>query len=328
MLRVVYILVSGEKDYYYEQFLISATSLKYRMYNVEIVLLTEQYTNKYIQKNHKEVNAIADRIIVYEMAKDYNIVARSRVLKTKMRELIEGDFLYIDCDTVICDNLEDIGGIEHSSAVLDCHSLLSEKLYEFGPVKERAENFQFSPGYKNQHFNSGVIWCKDDERTRDFFSHWHDTWFETYKQGIISDQLSFNEVNHEMRGAIVAMEGIWNCQIKYGVQYLAKAKIIHYFATNINCGIQEKKFAYKLADVKAWKQVKERNGIPNEIMKLLYNPKDAFEKALLIEVDTANYHILNSNIGGLIRWLYRKHSNLYRMIDAFGSKLKKVMRIG
>lgn len=110
---------------------------------------------------------------MHELPEKYNMAARSRILKTKMRELIAGDFLYIDCDTIICESLENIQNIKNSAAVLDGHSRVTTDLTKIQLIIERAERFHFSVGYHDKHFNSGVLWCKDDEKTKTFFQRWN-----------------------------------------------------------------------------------------------------------------------------------------------------------
>ncbi len=323
MLTVVYVLVSGEKDYFYEQFLMSVTSLRYRMKEVNVLLLVEQSTNDYLLSQHEDVHTVVDEIVVCKLPEEYSMKARSRILKTRMRELIEGDFLYIDCDTVICDTLEDIQKMPVTGAVLDNHRRVSEDVSEFAPVIERAKKNQFSVGYENQHFNSGVIWCKDDEITREFFKRWNECWYETYKKNIMIDQLSLNEVNHQMKGMLTEISGVWNCQLRFGLPYLADAKIIHYFASNINTKTLKHRFAYKLTNNDIWREIRESGHIPDEVCQMLYSPKQAFESAVIVEIKTPNYYIINSNIASALRALYRKSPKVFWGIDRMLGKIKK-----
>ena len=135
MLKVVYVLVSDLKDYFYEQMLISIASLRYRMDSVNIILLTEQVTGQLLKEKKAEVYSLVDRVVIHKVNGAFNMAEKSRILKTKMRNSIEGDFLYIDCDTVVCENLEQITELKCTGAVLDNHQLVNKEIYEFRPVE-------------------------------------------------------------------------------------------------------------------------------------------------------------------------------------------------
>lgn len=314
MLQVVYVLVCNEKNYFYEQFLISFTSLKFQMKNVDIKVLTDQDTYNYLMNEHPEIRNQINCLIPYNMSKQYNMAARSRILKMKMRKLIQGDFLYIDCDTLICESLEEICEIPYSSAVLDNHSTVDDHLQNFKSVIKRANQFSFSVGFKNCHYNSGVLWCKDNIETRRFFDNWYCLWKETYQKGVIADQLSFNEINNRMNGVFKEMDGRWNCQIRFGIPFLAEAKIIHYFASN-KSKVVERKFSYYFTDENIYKDIREKQFISEHIQELIEKPKNAFQKADLVEICTPNYYIINSNIGALFRMVYRKFPHFFWCMD-------------
>lgn len=323
MLTVVYVLVSTEKDYFYEQFLMSVTSLHYQMKEVNVVLLVEQDTNKYIQEKHSEIKELVDQIIIQKLPVECSMAVRSRMLKTSMRNLIDGDFLYIDCDTVICSPLDTIQSLQYSSAVLDNHYKVTEQIVEFGAVIKRAEQFGFSVGYNGNHFNSGVLWCKDDDLTREFFGRWNEIWNETCSQGVMIDQLSFNEVNNQMNGAIAEMEGEWNCQLRYGLPYLKDAKIIHYFASNLGSKNQELKFACEFTSHELWKKIRNHGRITDEIYNMLCEPKRAFKNAIIVEIKTENYYIINSNIVAIVRAFYRRWPKTFWKIDSILGKMRR-----
>lgn len=323
MLNVVYVLVSTQDDYYYEQFLISATSLRHYMKKVNIILLTEQETNKYIKEFHSDINHIVNQIIVSDLSEEYNRVARSRILKTKMRELVKGDFLYIDCDTVICESLESIQNLNNSAAVLDSHCRVNNKIVESQYKLARANKFHFSVGYHNMHFNCGVLWCKDDDKTRKFFCRWSQLWEEVYRQGMFRDQVSFNEINAQMEGCFEEMDGIWNCQLRYGLPFLADAKIIHYYASNKN-NDSKRLFSYILTDIDILQEMRECGEITEQVNKIIYKPRRGFNSAMIVETGTPNYYVINTNIGQVLRYVYRKHSRLFFGIN---NLLGRILRI-
>ena len=100
--KIVYVLVSQESDFYYEMLLLSLHSL--RLYHsredTEVVVVMDQDTHTRLQEMRatllKEITPLP-----VDVPSDYSIKQRSRYLKTNLRELLRGDFLYLDTDTVL-----------------------------------------------------------------------------------------------------------------------------------------------------------------------------------------------------------------------------------
>ena len=106
-MKYVYVLTSSEKDYFYEQCLISVVSLKKYHPDSEIVILADDITTSGLKGFRSGIKEYA---LIKEVQCDtaHNQKVRSRLLKTSVRHLVKGDFLYIDLDTVIAGSLEGI----------------------------------------------------------------------------------------------------------------------------------------------------------------------------------------------------------------------------
>lgn len=324
-LKVVYVLVSNDQDCFCEQLIVSILSLRHRMSDVYICLLTEESTNKTLVGSRKKVFSLVDDVNIQKLSDNYSMPEKARILKTMMRDVIKGDFLFIDCDTVICDNLQGIMSIEKTSAVLDNHQRVNKSICEFELAINNAKKVGYSVGYHNLHYNSGVLWCKDNDETRKFFQTWNQLWFEGNEKNILADQLSLNECNYRMNGFIHELDGVWNCQLRYGLPYLADAKIIHYMASNFS-NKNERIFGYLLTDCMYFNKMKSGN-IPDKVEEIIHNPKTAFNYSLIIDVENTDYRIINSNFGRLLRYVYRKHNTLFLKIDKALGILKKKKRL-
>ena len=128
--NLLYVLVSSDNDFYLEQAYISMYSAKYHMPNAHITLLTDKATEATFTNNRKKEVEYADMIISVDLdTQKYNAHKRSRILKTSARQYVRGDYLYIDCDTVIVKPFPDFS---HFNAPLmacwDTHSAFKEKI--------------------------------------------------------------------------------------------------------------------------------------------------------------------------------------------------------
>ncbi|MDR2685023.1 MAG: hypothetical protein LBB53_06545, partial [Prevotellaceae bacterium] len=171
-MKYLYVLSSTAADTYYEQFLLSATSLRMKMPNVYIALLTDDKTAKTLTGKRSAFRDLINEIKVVKIPQDKNMHYRSRFLKTTMRQHITGDFLYIDCDTIVCRDLSEIEKTQADiAAVLDFHTTADEfeqRIYQW--YENIYKKLKFESYTKlNKLFNGGLMYVRDTEFTHRFF---------------------------------------------------------------------------------------------------------------------------------------------------------------
>ena len=271
-MKVLYVLVSSESDFYYEQALVSITSLRHVMPKALITLLVDDKTDANLIGSRSKIKDIIDEYKVEPFDSTVNSVVRSRSLKTRMRELIRDDFLYVDVDTVWCEAFDENDFNADVMAVPDGHCLLEDH-----PLKAcitetlRKLNYKVEQKY---HYNGGIFFLKDSPNACEFSKKWHLLWKENIEKSIYVDQPSLNEVNYRMNSIIKRLPESYNAQIGRCLNYLASAKIIHYFATwNTN---EEFEPCYEFLK-KAFYQRIRKHGIDDNAMKLIRDPKKAFD---------------------------------------------------
>jgi len=239
----------------------------------------------------------------------------SRWIKTSMKKYVDGDFLYIDCDTVITGNLDcDFPAKIKVGAVLDTHVPLAK--HHLAPYFEDEDRkLKFTSSFETGlRYNGGIIFCRDTPEGNDFFSRWHSLWLYSNKKGNHHDMPSLNQANHEMGGVITKMEDTWNCQITHnGLPYLYGARIIHYYATAftfVNC-------PFLPASKKILSSVKETGIISPETMELLKNPKAAFEPDSRIISGEAELDAVNSKLFSLLLRIRKRNPGFFKALNSF-----------
>ena len=285
-MKFIYVLVSSTNDFYYEQVLMSVFSLREYEPAAEIFFFVDDKTNATFTKDLKreELKKIATKIISVDFDETKNALERSRFLKTTIPNYIEGEFLFIDCDTIICNTLSEISNINADiAAVLDGHSLLSDHVH-----KDHFYKYDKKMGFKSfletdKNFNSGVIYCKNNEACKKVFEKWHELWkFCEYEKHDHHDQPAFNEAIFLSEVKFEELDGEWNCQPSSGgLEFLGEAKIIHYFSSEFD----GKNYVpyYKLADKNLQMRIKEAGNIPDDIKAMIKNPRFQFNKVYLIK---------------------------------------------
>ena len=228
--RLLYVLSSTDSDTYLESALISIYSARLRMPDVNITLLVDDITNDFFIGKRVELLNLIDLKIVVKFDIEIDLYVRSRLLKTNMRNYLTGDFLYVDCDTLIACQLYDIDSWQNDiAAVLDGHSLLNEH-----PVidifTKQSNTFDYPFEETMQYFSSGVMYVKDSILSKQFFDTWHSNYKLGLSLGIKQDEPSLAKTNHDFSRIISELPGEWNCQIRLGALYLNNLKILHFWS--------------------------------------------------------------------------------------------------
>ena len=284
MVKFLYILVSKDSDIYYEQTLVSILSLRH--YNPEafVTLLVDDKTDSNLTGFRAEIKSLINEYKVVAFDDKISGLARSRLLKTNMRNLLEGDFLYIDGDTAIADKLDwnvpDDCGVGASA---DLHDPENDKYH----VKHKKNNknksiLGFTLNLGDLFFNGGIIFARDNDNAKKFFDKWHELYKYCNTKGIFTDQISFNETNRLLGFPMKELPGEWNCQVREAYNHLYRvkiiypmlcaAKIIHFFGS----GIDGKKEPHPLMKKSFFEQIKAEQKVSDDALQVIYNAKTAF----------------------------------------------------
>lgn len=230
--KYVYTLISNGEDNYTEQMAVSVFSLKYYNSPADVILVTDQCTIDEIHSHQLDgLLQEIDEIVIVETNASFNGLQRSRQLKTSIRNLVEGDFLFIDTDTIITGKLENINEFDNIviGAVYDGHH--KNVMIKFN---EKANAVMDKIGWKKEllteYYNSGIIFVKDCDEARDFYKKWNENWIMTKDLGYNFDQLSFAFTNKEFNNLIKPLPFYLNAQVNTtSLLLISNALILHLF---------------------------------------------------------------------------------------------------
>jgi len=281
-----------------------------------VSLLTDKETIDSIQNRKVDIRKIVDEVVIENFEAGVSNLKRSRILKTTMRNKINGDFLYIDCDTVVCDNLNDIEEFEFDlGAVLNRHTIITISMNRIFATK-RLRTICNKPDFYNypHYFNGGLLFVRDTRFNREFFEKWNENYLFGGAKNVSLDQPSLALTNYQLGFPIKELDGKWNVQIWNGANYLHNAKIMHYYALE---GSEYEPFSHSLPS-----KVKETGFLTENDLSLIAQPRGFFEKTAYIIVGD-NYEIYRSNVGAFIRKLY-KCKFLFKLIDKIFVILREI----
>lgn len=267
----VYVLVSGKNDLYYEQALMSTYSLRNLMPDASVVLLVDNKTEDSINSDslkRAEIKKYVSKIISVQFDEKVSNAERSRLIKTSIPEYIDDDFLYIDCDTIIADDLSEIEKIPYKTAgILDGHVMLDEHIHKkYFLERDKKLGFHGTQA-ADCNINGGVIFARKGEESKNLFKEWNEAWkYSAYQKHDFHDQSALNEANYRTGLKMRLLDGEWNCQPSHGgLAFLKDAKIIHYYSSEFS----GKNYIpyYKLADKELQNRIKTEGKISDDIKK-------------------------------------------------------------
>lgn len=274
--KIVYCLTSDCKDFYYEQMLISLYSLRKHNPDASVAVVCDEFTNELILKRRKSFAEFNAEIIqVDDMPPTWDKKVKSRYIKTHLREIVSGDYLFIDVDTIICapldcvDDLDCTVGAVHDSHVLRPIPITPKYGGEEWICREAEKAKKNIEGLV--HFNSGVFYVKDVSEAYKLYKQWAEIHEECLKHDVYCDQLPLMLANKEVGEVITPIDPTMNCQTIWaeGIKILPEAKIVHYFPR------QRKNI---LASQWILSPIKEFDRIPNTIKWVINNPQKFFSQ--------------------------------------------------
>ena len=310
--KVLYVLVSNQEDVFLEQTYISIYSLRKHNPSVHVTILIDDVTDESLCGIRANILKLIDEKIVVNLDRKLTNKYKSRVLKTNMRNYVDGDFLYIDSDTIILSDLSEADTInEDIAAVFELNRCIKDNLGRKSAI-EPLERIGGHLDESDEYYNSGVIFVKDNAETKNFFQSWYNTWQEGTKVNVFFDQPALGVLNHKLGNKIKQLSGDWNCQGRYGARYYRTAKIFHY--------LYDASFDHPLMSKNLFKGLKDNGTISDEIEGIISNP--FIFMSPINEVLTGNdIALIHSRYYSAIRSFQRKCPQLFNGIDGFNERV-------
>ncbi len=319
--KVVYVVISSNSDIYLEQAWVSIFSFKHYNPNSVVAIVCDIETEDRIkERKGNGIGVLLDEVISVKFDPSISNKERSRYIKTNLREYLKGDFLFIDTDTIVTDDLSEVDNFQMEiGMVYDWHCPWSKR-----PNYERMKDYLKGLSGKEiksdtNYFNSGVIYAKDSERVREFFKQWHYNWnMIKEKHGVLEDQKSLT-ITIDNVGGVEAVSGNFNCQVIVSIEYLVTAKIIHFFNTKwSNHSISP------FYDKDFYQEIKRVGFISSQSQDMILNCKSSFKSPCMI-IMSEDIIIWKSRIFKLLRFIYNRYSRLYRVTELISSGLLKFL---
>ena len=300
-MKFLYVLVGSKKGFYCEQTLVSMASLKNVQPDAHVSLLVDKLTALDFKIEIQKIQKYVDEYIIVPVEDDISSIARSRYIKTSMRKYVEGDFLYVDADTVWNAPIEKTDFTHDVMGVLDGHCLLTEHPLRRG-IEADFKKVNYNPEVE-KYVNGGVLFSRDSEVSKKFFDLWHKKWLETSMSGHFIDMPSLNYAVKQIGDTFALLPDTYNVQISRSWEFFFDAKIIHFF-TGWQCDYFESPYLFQKKEF--WNEIRE-NGLNESILKIISKPLAAFERTVgMYGISEKEFH--KTALYGFVADIYSKRN--------------------
>lgn len=297
--KLVYVLTCAPEANYIEQALMSVWSARHWNPDAHIVLITDNLTDKlFVGKRADILDYISEKIVVPFEDDSLSMMYRSRWIKTSVRQLITGDFLFIDCDTIVCKSLAEVDNFDcEVGAVYESH--LPIKDWHPGLLQaanDKCKLLGFDLTKEPEYYSSGVLYVKDTAKAHELFDHWHTAWLEGVEKGSSIDQPALAKANKAMEYMIRQIPDTYNCILFTRVPFYEEAHILH---------IASYRNPSWLFESDCLNYVREY-GLTEELKRVITKPCTTFFPF--------DYNILHSTLFQRLKWV-REYNNSHAILE-------------
>lgn len=275
--QIVYVLVANEKNLYLEEMWVSIFSLRRHHPEATVKVLVDMETKEYLSR-FPQLTSMIDETVVVQTPAGYNAKQRSRQIKTTIRNVLKGDYIFIDTDTVICkpldgivEDIRELKDFRGIAAVREGHVTMKET--PFPPTGTVKRIFDIDISQSPLMTNSGVMFVADIPFTHEFYKRWNENWKRScFEKGNSQDQPSLYATDCQYGYVIRELSGIYNAQVAMSLKYYADAVILHWWHMDF---IEDQSYSPYFS-LKIYQDLKKEGEITPQIEELIINAKQSF----------------------------------------------------
>lgn len=230
-MNVVYVLVSNGQDRYATMCALSASAVRRLHADARLVLVMDEPTSHAVRARAPHLRQLIDEFRT-EPADMPEPRARSFYLKTCLRSILDGDFIYLDSDTLPVRPFADMTTGDWDVAFVQDRTHYSPiaPIYPHWET-DRLRRMGWQASLK-RYFNAGIGFYRDNAAVRAMTADWRRRWQQSYAVGDDWDQLALNVSLEASPVRVEDLPVAYNAMVTVSPVHARRAKIYHFFAGN------------------------------------------------------------------------------------------------
>ncbi len=227
--KVVFAITSNGNDYYTAMTRVAVASLRLSNPAVRVLVSCDRETDRSVhQVSDPLIEEVDEWLAVDTPAGDSGF--RNRFVKTSLRELISGPYLFLDSDVFVRGDLSEIFHLDTDIAGARNHSreALSEQIWDQDYAMLEAMEWTIRT---DVYINGGVLFWNDTASTRRFGAEWHRRWLRSFSsKGNYRDQPALNSAIDAIQPRLIVLPDRYNAQVKTNTFVARDADIWHFYS--------------------------------------------------------------------------------------------------
>jgi lipopolysaccharide biosynthesis glycosyltransferase len=228
MYTFLYVLVSGPEDRYADMTAASAGFLRDVHPDGRICILCDPSTDAHLKSVGHPLRSLADHILVKDTPHE-DAQSKNRYLKSRMRTFVDGDFLYLDADTLVVKPLDRIFRAPEPLAMVPNHNRPYPDNF-LGPEVEYYGKCEWPLPGNGYYMNAGVVFWRDCPDAHVFAEVYMKAVDEIHAKGLmIRDQPAFNRALDAWGGDFGVLPDRYNAQVSTNPPTGIDASVWHFY---------------------------------------------------------------------------------------------------
>ncbi len=228
-MNVAYVVVSNGRDRYAAMAYLSAASVLRLHPDWRVFLVCDEATPARLRAGCPELAALAADIIGLPVSVEHPS-ARGFYLKTRVRDVVPGDFVFLDADTLPVRPFADIADGDWELAIgHDYNHHRPLRLTYPHWLESRLERVGW-PGPLDRSYNSGVVFYRDTPAVWEAVADQQRLFAELLAVGDRCDQTPLTYALRRSRVRVRELPAAYNAMVTVSPLHARGAKIYHFFA--------------------------------------------------------------------------------------------------
>jgi Nucleotide-diphospho-sugar transferase len=233
MRKGVYAVTSSGRDFYSAMTRVSAASIRVSNPGVAIIAACDNQSVAAMRHSRDPLLGEIDELIVCDTPVGNNGF-RNRFVKTQLRRLVDGPFLFLDSDTLVRENISEIFSLDTDIACAPNHSKDSLEQQIWSRDEEILSVMGWSTR-KDAYVNGGVMFYNNSPGAVRFADDWHQKWLRSHETAkTFRDQAALNAAIFDTAPRLGVLPHRFNAQFKVTPSVASNAVLFHFYASNID----------------------------------------------------------------------------------------------
>ncbi len=226
---ICFVLAAKDLGLYADMAAVAALAVRRLHPQARIILVTDEPTAHAIDHGNHALANIVTEIMVQPTGTDVPSVS-SRHLRTVLRQLVKGDYLYLDTDAIAVRPLD--RGWPRGADLAMARDRNQRGITPLAlPSVEKLRAKLAWEFRMDRYLNAGVMFVRDTPAAHAFYAEWHRRWKQALSLGIWQDQFSLNSASTTGIATIAILPDRDNWVTHSTAMLRGRARIFHFFAS-------------------------------------------------------------------------------------------------